>query len=159
MCYPAAMSGSELKPVREVLPHRPPFLFLDEILEMTEVSIRARRTARAEEPHFEGHYPGKPIMPGVLLCETVLQAGAYLMAAKMGLDQHMEGAPVVTRMNKVRFKRMIKPGDILDIKADHQRTKMGVHMLTGSIECEGELVCSLEFTLMLVPESSEDSPQ
>ena len=137
MCYSAPMDESKLRPVKEVLPHRPPFLFLDEIVEMTDERIRARRTARAEEPHFEGHYPGRPIMPGVLLCETVLQAGAYLMAVKMGLDQHMEGAPVVSRMNKVRFKRMIKPGDVLEISAKHQRSKMGAHMLDGEIRCGG----------------------
>lgn len=139
-------------PVKDILPHREPFLFLDEIVEMTEGTVRARRRVRPEEPQFEGHYPGKPIMPGVLLCETVLQAGAYLMASKMGETSDMKGAPVVTRMNSVKFRKMVKPGDELDITAEHKRSMMGAHMLAGRIKCEGKLVCSLEFTVMLVDE-------
>ncbi len=141
-----------IKAVKDVLPHREPFLFLDEVVELSEGSIMARRTVRAEEPQFEGHYPGQPIMPGVLLCETVLQAGAYLMAVKMGETASMKGAPVVTRMNKVKFRRMVKPGDKLEIFAEHKRSMMGAHMLSGSIKCEGKAVCSLEFTVMLVVE-------
>lgn len=141
-----------IKPVRDVLPHREPFLFLDEVVELTDTTVAARRTVRPEEPQFEGHYPGQPIMPGVLLCETVLQAGAYLMAVKMGETASMKGAPVVTRMNKVKFRRMVKPGDQLEIFAEHKRSMMGAHMLTGGIKCQGKPVCSLEFTVMLVVE-------
>lgn len=139
-----------MKPVKEVLPHREPFLFVDEVIELTDTKIVARREVRADEPHFAGHYPGKPIMPGVLLCETLLQAGAYMVALRMGLDANMQGAPVVTRMNKVKFRRMVKPGDVLTIHAEHERTMMGAHMMNGKIECEGKVVCSLEFTVMLV---------
>lgn len=143
-----------MKTVKEVLPHREPFLFLDEVVDMGEASIVARRTVRADEPQFEGHYPGKPIMPGVLLCETVLQAGAYFMASKMGLGSDMEGAPVVSRMNNVKFKRMVKPGDELEIRAEHKRSMMGAHMMSGSIRCEGKVVCTLDFTVMLVDEGA-----
>ena len=132
------------------LPHREPFLFLDEIVSITDRSVLARRVVRAEEPQFRGHYPGRPLMPGVLLCETVLQAGAYLMACKTNLDANMQGAPVVTRMNRVRFKRMVKPGDQLEISAEHVQSKLGAHYLQGRIHCEGKLVCDLEFAVMLV---------
>lgn len=143
-----------MKPVKDVLPHREPFLFLDEVVDLTEDSIVARRTVLADEPQFKGHYPGKPIMPGVLLCETVLQAGAYLMAVNLGLDSDMEGAPVVSRLNNVKFKRMVKPGDELEIRAQHKRTMMGAHMMSGKIECEGKTVCTLDFTVMLVEEAA-----
>jgi 3-hydroxyacyl-[acyl-carrier-protein] dehydratase len=142
-----------IRPVKEILPHREPFLFIDEVVDMTGDAIVARRLVRAEEPQFGGHYPGKPIMPGVLLCEAVLQAGAYLMAVKHGLDASMQGAPVVTRLNKVRFKRMVKPGDLLEIKAEHQLSKMGAHMMTGVIRCGEQTVCTLEFTVMLAEET------
>ncbi|MEQ9504355.1 MAG: 3-hydroxyacyl-ACP dehydratase FabZ [Deltaproteobacteria bacterium] len=142
-----------MKPVKEVLPHREPFLFVDEVVELTETNIIARREVRADEPHFAGHYPGKPIMPGVLLCETLLQAGAYMVATRLGLGADMQGAPVVTRMNKVKFKRMVKPGDMLEIHAEHVRSMMGAHMMTGKILCEGKVACSLEFTVMLVDEA------
>src|SRR5687768_18279960 len=116
---------------------------------MTEKTIVAVRTIRADEPQFLGHYPNKPIMPGVLLCEAALQAGAYLMAVKHNLDAGMQGAPVVTRLNQVRFKRMIKPGDVLEIYAEHKLTKMGAHMMSAIIRCEDKVVCTLEFTVML----------
>lgn len=132
------------------LPHREPFLFLDEIVSITDRAVVARRVVRAEEPQFRGHYPGRPLMPGVLLCETVLQAGAYLMACKTNLDANMQGAPVVTRMNKVRFKRMVKPGDQLEISAEHVQSKLGAHYLQGRIHSDGKLVCDLEFAVMLV---------
>lgn len=141
--------------VKEVLPHREPFLFLDEVVELTETTVVARRVVKAEEPHFAGHYPGKPIMPGVLLCETVLQAGAYLVAIRMGIDANMRGAPVVTRLNNVKFKRMVKPGDELEIRAEHQRTMLGAHMMSGSIKCQGKTVCTLDFAVKLVDDAGE----
>jgi 3-hydroxyacyl-[acyl-carrier-protein] dehydratase len=141
-----------LKPVKEVLPHREPFLFLDEIVDIAENTIVAKRLVRADEPQFLGHYPGKPIMPGVLLCETVLQAGAYLVSVKMGYTPDMKGAPIVSRMNNVKFKRMVKPGDQLEVHAQFERTMMGAHVMKGSIKVEGKVVCSLDFIVMLVDE-------
>src|SRR4051812_29672414 len=105
-----------IKPVKDVLPHREPFLFIDEIVDMTETNILAKSHVRGEDPPFRGHYPHKPIMPGVLLCETVLQAGAYLMASKLDINvTDAKSVPVVSRMNNVKFKRMVKPGDVLEV--------------------------------------------
>jgi len=145
-----------MKPIKDVLPHREPFLFLDEILDLTENTIRAKHHVRGEEPHFRGHYPGKPIMPGVLLCETVLQAGAYLMASKAS-DANTDLVPVVTRMNNVKFKKMVKPGDDLEVHAELERTMMGAHMMKGSIRCGGKLVASLEFVVMLAADSEGEA--
>lgn len=145
-------SNPTFKPVKEVLPHREPFLFLDEVLEMTETRIVAQRTVRSDEPQFKGHYPHRPIMPGVLLCETVIQAGAYLAAEMLGLSADMGGAPVVGRMNSVKFKRMVAPGDVLTIYAEHDREMMGAHFMKGRIKRDGKLVCSLEFAVMHVKE-------
>lgn len=144
-----------MRPVEEVLPHRPPFLFLDEVTEMDETTIVARRTVRMEEPQFKGHYPHRPIMPGVLLCETVVQAGAYLMATKMGEDANMKGAPVVARLGNVKFKEMVVPGDELEIHAEHLRSRAGAHFMKGYInKTNGKMACSLEFTVMLVDDEA-----
>ncbi|MBX2811932.1 MAG: 3-hydroxyacyl-ACP dehydratase FabZ [Myxococcales bacterium] len=145
-----------MRPVIEVLPHRPPFLFLDEVLQMDERTIVARRVVRGDEPQFEGHYPGRPIMPGVLLCETVVQAGAYLMATLMGEDAKMKGAPVVARLNNVKFKQMVTPGDDLEVHAEHLRSRAGAHMMKGHILVKNTMVCSLEFTVMLVDDESTE---
>ncbi|MEL7367545.1 MAG: 3-hydroxyacyl-ACP dehydratase FabZ [Myxococcota bacterium] len=142
-----------LRPVKEILPHREPFLFLDEVIEMTDSTVVATRTVRADEPQFQGHYPGRPIMPGVLLCETILQCGAYLMAVKLGEDASMKGAPVVARMNSVKFKRMVQPGDVLRVEAEHVRTIKDAHMMKGRIRRDDTLVASLDFTVTLVDDS------
>lgn len=140
-----------MKAVQDVIPHREPFLFIDEVVDLTERTILARSQVREDGPHFRGHYPGKPIMPGVLLCETVLQAGAYLVAQRyqVGAEQAAQGVPVVTRMNNVKFKRMVKPGDSLEVSAELERSMMGAHLMKGSIRRNGELVMSLDFTVML----------
>lgn len=139
--------------IKEVLPHREPFLFIEEVVEITENTIVAKSKVRGDEPHFLGHYPGKPIMPGVLLCETVLQAGAYLVASKMKMDTHaQQNVPVVTRMNNVKFRKMVKPGDELEVHAELERSMMGAHMMKGSIRAGGKVVMSLDFAVMLAPE-------
>lgn len=143
-----------IKPVKDILPHREPFLFIDEVIELTETTVKATSYVDPEGPHFAGHYPGNPIMPGVLLCETVLQCGAYLMAVKMGETSDMKGAPVVTRMNSVKFRNMVKPGDRLVVSAEHQRSMRGAHMLKGKITRDDKVICTLEFMVMLVEEPS-----
>lgn len=139
-----------VKPVKDVLPHREPFLFIDEVVEMTDTSIVAKSTVRGEDPHFRGHYPNMPIMPGVLLCETVLQAGAYLMATKIAYQPGTTvGAPVVARMNNVKFKRVVKPGDVLEVRAALDRSMMGAHFMKGSIQRDGKTILTLEFAVTL----------
>lgn len=146
-----------LKPVKEVIPHREPFLFLDEVVDLTETKIVARRTVRGDEPQFQGHYPGQPVMPGVLLCEAVLQAGAYLMAVREGYRPGQSGVPVVSRLNNVKFKRMVKPGDVLELTAEHERSMMGAHMMKGSVKVGGKVACTLDFIVMLAEGQPEEA--
>lgn len=91
-------------------------------------------------------------MPGVLLCETIVQCGAYLMAVKLDQDANMKGSPVVARMSNVKFKRMVTPGDELRLEAEHLRSMMDAHMMKGRALRDGKVVCSLDFTVMLVNE-------
>ncbi len=134
--------------VRDFIPHREPFLFVDEVIERDETKLWARRTVRADEPQFRGHYPGNPIMPGVLLCEAVLQAGCLLIQMNNG-GETFEGTPVVTRMSDVKFKRMVKPGDVIDLKVEHERTLRGAHFMKGRVILEGKLAASLGFCVMV----------
>ena len=139
--------------VTDLLPHRPPFLFVDEIVEVDAGKIHARRRVREDEPHFEGHYPGRPIMPGVLLCEAALQAGCLLMAKGKNEDQG-KGTPVVTRMTDVKFRKMVVPGDVLDIHVTHDRTLMGAQFMNAKIMVNGKRVMSLSFAVTIAPEES-----
>jgi len=140
--------------IEAMLPHRPPFLFVDEVVELSEDRVVARRTVRADEPHFAGHYPGRPVMPGVLLCEAILQAGCCLMVSKGadGATLPEDGSvPVVARIREAKFKRMVKPGDVLDLIAKHERTVRGAHFLSGEARVGGQLAATLSFVVMMAP--------
>jgi len=102
-----------LATIQAAIPHRDPFLLIDEVLEQTESSIVCAKQFTGEEYFFAGHYPQTPIVPGVLLCEAAMQAGAVLLSSLV--DGSERGIPVATRMNDVRFKRIVRPGDRIEI--------------------------------------------
>lgn len=146
--------------VRDRIPHRPPFLFLDEVLELSPDRILARRLVQADEPQFAGHYPGHPIMPGVLLCEACFQAGAVLLSERLGQNQGPTSGltPILVRISEAKFKRRVHPGDQLEVEARYKETVSQFHFLRGRIQVEGRLVLSLDFTLALVADSENAEP-
>src|SRR5437868_388498 len=103
-----------LPEILAAIPHRPPMLLLDEIVERGEQRIVCRKTFRAEEFFFQGHYPNFPIVPGVILCEAAMQAGAVLLSQVVSAG---ENVPVAARLNDVKFKKMVRPGDTILIEA------------------------------------------
>ena len=84
-----------MEAIHAAIPHREPFLFLDRIVERSEMAIEAEWDVRADAPFLEGHYPGQPLVPGVLLCESVFQAGAILCATS---EPKEDGVPVLTKI-------------------------------------------------------------
>lgn len=140
--------------IKQLIPHREPFLFIDEILELSEEQIVARREIRGDEPQFEGHYPGNPIMPGVLLCEATFQAAAVLLAKRLELaaDGATRATPILARVSDARFKQMVKPGDVVEIVVDYKNTVSQFHFLKGSVRKGGKAAATLEFALALVYE-------
>ena len=131
-----------LAAIEAAIPHREPFLLLDEIVEQQENRITCRKTFRGDEFWFAGHYPEFPLVPGVLLCEAALQAGAVLLAR---YAEGLEGVPVATRMGDVRFKQMVKPGDTitLDVTLDEQVSH--AFYLTARVTVRGRMAARLTF--------------
>jgi 3-hydroxyacyl-[acyl-carrier-protein] dehydratase len=131
--------------VRQLIPHREPFLWIDNVREFDERRIVAQKLVEHSNEVFRGHYPGYPVLPGVILCEMAMQAGALLIAAR-AQDPLPEGQiPVVTRMNKVKFRRMVRPGDLVVIEASLDDAAGGVYFLSGRLSVEQLLVAQLEF--------------
>lgn len=134
--------------IEKYLPHRPPMRLVDEVIRWEDDRLIARKKFSSDEYFFAGHYPDFPLVPGVILCECALQAGALLLARRL---QGFDGSrvPVVTRMNNVRFKRMVRPGEIIEIDVSIKDQISGAYFLTGKVQCAGQLAVWLEFACAL----------
>ncbi len=138
--------------IHDAIPHRPPFLLVDEVLGIEGNTIRTRRAVRAEEDYFRGHFPGYPLMPGVLICEAIVQSGAILIAHLNGGTQN--GIPVLTRLNNAKFKQQVKPGDVLDMEAT-LKEKLGIaFFMEGVARMNGKTAVSVEFACALAQKDS-----
>ena len=102
--------------IQQLIPHRDPFLWLDEVTERTDSRIVARKLLSPDLPVFQGHYPKFPVFPGVLQCEACFQAGAVLIAGIVPTGTNE--VPVVTRLNNVQFRRMIRPGETIQLEVE-----------------------------------------
>lgn len=149
--------------VTDLIPHRPPFLFVDEVVAEAADSLTSKRTWRAEEDFYKGHYPGAPITPGVLLCEAVFQTGALYMAkqalaagAKPG-----EGVPLLAKIADVRFRNPIYPGDIVLIEVKKKEVMGGFTMMSGSVKkADGTRVLTVDFAVAWkTPEGRQQQQQ
>lgn len=135
------------------IPHRPPMLLVDEIVQREENRIVCRKTFHEDEFFFQGHYPGYPLVPGVILCESAMQAGAILLSSH--LDSDSDGAPVATRMDQVRFRRMVRPGETVEIEVNLRDRVSQAFYLDARVRCEGKVAARLEFACTLAS-TSED---
>jgi 3-hydroxyacyl-[acyl-carrier-protein] dehydratase len=129
--------------IQQLIPHRPPFLWLDEIVEIGETTILARKWLDPELPVFQGHYPDFPVLPGVLQCEACFQAGAVLIAKSHSPEPGQ--VPVVTRQNNTRFRRLVRPGETLDIEVSLTERLANAFFLSGKVSVDGQTSVRLEF--------------
>jgi len=120
-------------------------LLLDDVLEWEHERIVCEKTFQPEEWFFQGHYPDFPLVPGVLLCEAAMQAGAVL------LSKHPkgEGVPVAGRLNDVKFKRMVRPGDTIVIETTLDERMGDAFFLSSKVNCDGKLAVTLSFAVTL----------
>ena len=118
-------------------------LLVDEIVSQEDDSIVCRKSFRAEEYFFQGHYPDQPIVPGVILCEATVQSGAILLSSKM---KEQAGVPVLTRMSDVKFKNMVRPGDTIEMSVKIDDIVSSAFYLTGVARVDGKVAARLSFT-------------
>lgn len=136
------MSSATLEQIQNLIPHRKPMLLVDEVVTQTERTIHCRKTFHSDEFFLQGHFPNFPLVPGVILCECCLQSGAILLSRVTP----SEGAvPVATRIDGAKFKRMVRPGETIDIEVTLNEVVSTAYFMTGRVTVDGKLAARLDF--------------
>jgi 3-hydroxyacyl-[acyl-carrier-protein] dehydratase len=140
----------DIQQILRKLPHRYPFLLVDRVLELEKnVRIRALKNVTMNEPFFPGHFPARPVMPGVLMLEALAQAAALLSFASMDADPPEDMVVYFAGIDNARFKRPVGPGDQLVLEASIDRHKSGIYRykaratVDGQIAVEADLMCTM----------------
>ena len=132
--------------IKKILPHRYPFLLVDRVLEMSDTRIVAIKNISASEPFFQGHFPQKPVMPGVLIIEALAQAGGVMMLSR---NENRQKLAFLVAVDSARFRKMVVPGDQLKLQVDVIKMKSRVGIVKGVALVDGEEACSAEIMFTL----------
>ena len=153
----SALLVADHETILKILPHRYPFLLIDQVRDIdpgkSGVGIK---NVTFNEPHFQGHFPGHPVMPGVLIIEAMAQTSAVLIGASRGVT---DGLMIYfTTVDKAKFRRVVVPGDVLELHVSVKRAGSRIGKFEGRAMVRGELVAEAEFSAMLqLPkEATED---
>jgi 3-hydroxyacyl-[acyl-carrier-protein] dehydratase len=135
--------------IQQAIPHRPPFLFVDEIVGLEGQTIRTRKRVDGGAEFFKGHFPGFAVMPGVLICEALAQSGAILIAhlEKISLDGKL---PALTRLTEAKFKQVVRPGDTLEMEVRLKEKMAAAFFMHGTARVNGKLAVSAEFACTII---------
>jgi 3-hydroxyacyl-[acyl-carrier-protein] dehydratase len=130
--------------IEEILPHREPFLLIDEVLELSPgLGALARKHVRDDEWYLAGHFPGRPVMPGVLIVEALAQTGAVAVLS----DEPNRGRlALFAGIDGCRFKRIVEPGDTLELRCELEKVRGPVGRGKAEARVDGELVCKATLT-------------
>jgi 3-hydroxyacyl-[acyl-carrier-protein] dehydratase len=157
---PAEKTTMDINEIMSILPHRYPFLLIDRVVEMERRKrIVAIKNVTINEPFFQGHFPGQPVMPGVLMIEAIAQAGGALLLTE--IPDRENKLMVFTGIDGAKFRRMVVPGDQLRIEVTVQQwramgPRVAVKML-GIATVDGKIVCESTATCMILPRPSESN--
>ncbi|MDO8905851.1 3-hydroxyacyl-ACP dehydratase FabZ [Hydrogenophaga sp.] len=135
----------DIHEIRKQLPHRYPFLLVDRVLELEKGKrIKAIKNVTINEPFFGGHFPNRPVMPGVLMLEAMAQAAALLAFDTAGVTMDDKTVYYFAGIDGARFKRPVEPGDQLVMDVELDRMKSGIYKFKGVIRVAGDVVCEAE---------------
>ncbi len=151
------MSLLNASQIMEIIPHRQPFMLLDTIEEMEPGKrVYARKCVSYNEPYFAGHFPGEPVMPGVLIVEAMAQAGAVAMLSQ----PQMKGKTAYfAGINSAKFKQKVTPGNVLDLKVEIVKVKGPIGIGQGTAYVDGKLAASAEMMFAIGSEAGSHVDQ
>ena len=134
----------------EILPHRYPFILIDKIqINEPGISLTAMKNTTINEPYFQGHFPSKPIMPGVLIIEAMAQTAAILVSKTIKIVDHDFLVYFMTISN-AKFRKLVQPGDVLKLKVLVERNRGNTWKFSGNAFVEENLVTEANFTAMMI---------
>jgi 3-hydroxyacyl-[acyl-carrier-protein] dehydratase len=146
-------SPIDIRGILNLLPHRFPFLLVDKVLSFTpNQEIRTVKNVTFNEPYFQGHFPGYPLMPGVLIVEALAQTAVLLIIKSKPAEEIENTLFVFTSLERVKFRRQVVPGDQLVMRAHNVRNKMNMWKMDGIAEVNGQLVCEARLGGAFVPQ-------
>jgi 3-hydroxyacyl-[acyl-carrier-protein] dehydratase len=141
----------DMAAIQAVLPHRYPFLFVDRVVEIEPMKrLVALKSVTMNEPFFAGHFPGHPVMPGVLILEALAQAAGLLVKSSMKAPPGQDKVTYLMAIDGARFRRPVLPGDRLELRVEVVKHKGDVWKEKGTALVDGEVAAEAEFMAMLV---------
>lgn len=140
-----------LAAIKSAIPHREPFLLIDEIVEQSDNHIVCRKRFTGEEFWYRGHYPEFPLTPGVLLLESAMQAGAVLLATVVA--DNPDKVPVVSRINNVKFKAMVRPGNTVILDVELTERLAGAYFMSAKVTVDGKIAVTFDFACKMAEPS------
>ncbi len=141
------MNSMDINGILKYLPHRYPFLLIDRVLDYNASEyLLAIKNVSYNEPHFTGHFPRRPVMPGVLITECLAQATAILAAISTSRTDDGNSLFYLAGIDKARFKRQVEPGDQLQLRIDFIKERRGIWKFATQATVEGQLACTADIT-------------
>lgn len=142
-------NSADIQLIQRIIPHRYPFLLIDKVEDIVDgKTATGIKNVTFNEPHFQGHFPGQPIMPGVTIIEAMAQTSAVMVGVSLGLADK-DFLVYFMAIDKCKFRRKVVPGDVLKMYVETKRGGGKIWKFTGRAEVDGELAAEAEFTAMM----------